>query len=53
MNNIKKILQEKRPNLATSSLRTYSSLLYNFVKKVFVDTDINDNNILTLLKKET
>ena len=53
MNNIKKILQEKRPNLATSSLRTYSSLLYNFVKKVFVDTDINDKNIPTLLKKET
>ena len=52
MNYIKRILREKRPNLAPSSLRTYSSLLYNFAKKVFANININEQNIHILLKKE-
>ena len=39
MENIKKYVGEKRPNLSKSSINTYSSILKNLYKKVFGDDE--------------
>jgi integrase len=40
MKNLKQFIQEKRPNLSTSSITTYNSILTNLYKKVFGDKEI-------------
>jgi len=47
MEHIKQYISEKRPNIATSSINTYSSILKNLYKKVF------ENNEYDLAKFDT
>jgi hypothetical protein len=56
MEDLKEFIADKRPNLSTSSITTYASILKNLFKKVFGDGDISikkfddTNSILEFLK---
>jgi len=40
---LKKIIQEKRPNISKSSINTYNSILTNLYKRIFGDGEIDIN----------
>lgn len=42
--NISNKIRELRPNLSNSSVKTYTSILWNLYKKIFDDGDIDFNN---------
>ena len=51
MDNIKKVISEKRPNLSVSSINTYASILKNLYKKVFENDNVDLNKFDTEIDK--